>query len=103
MSSTAHTAGGGETRRDFLMLVTGATAAIGAAAAGWALVDSMNPAADVIAAGAPMDVDISKLEPGQQIVVLWRGSPMLIVNRPPEALKTLQEASLVGLLSDPNS
>jgi ubiquinol-cytochrome c reductase iron-sulfur subunit len=85
------------------MLVTGATAAIGAVAMGWALVDSMNPAADVIAAGAPMDVDISKLEPGQQIVILWRGAPMLIVNRPPEALKTLQEASLVGLLSDPNS
>ena len=103
MSSTAHTAGGGETRLDFLMLVTGATAAIGAVAVGWALVDSMNPAADVIAAGAPMDVDISKLEPGQQIVILWRGAPMLIVNRPPEALKTLQEPSLVGLLSDPNS
>lgn len=103
MSSTSHPIGQGETRRDFLMLVTGATAAIGVVAAGWALVDSMNPAADVIAAGAPMDIDISKLEPGQQIIVLWRGAPMLIVNRTPEALKTLQEPSLIGLLSDPNS
>ena len=51
------------------MLVTGATAAIGAVAVGWALVDSMNPAADVIAAGAPIDIDISKLAPGQQIIV----------------------------------
>ena len=43
---------------------------------------------DVIAAGAPIDIDISKLGVGQQIVVLWRGAPMLIVNRTPEALKT---------------
>jgi ubiquinol-cytochrome c reductase iron-sulfur subunit len=85
------------------MLVTGATAAIGAVAVGWALVDSMNPAADVIAAGAPIDVDISKLEPGQQIVILWRGAPMLVVNRPPDALKTLQTPAMVGQLSDPNS
>lgn len=102
MSSTSHAAEG-ETRRDFLMLVTGATAAIGAIAAGWALVDSMNPAEDVIAAGAPIDVDISKLEPGQQIIILWRGAPMLLVHRTPEALKTLQEASLVSRLSDPTS
>ena len=79
------------------MLVTGATAAIGAVAMGWALVNSMNPAADVIAAGAPIDVDISKLEPGQQMVILWRGAPMLVVNRPPDALKTLQTPAMVGL------
>jgi len=85
------------------MLVTGATAAIGAVAMGWALVDSMNPAADVIAAGAPIDVDISKLEPGQQIIILWRGAPMLVVNSPPDPLKTLQTPAMVGLLSDPNS
>jgi ubiquinol-cytochrome c reductase iron-sulfur subunit len=85
------------------MLVTGATAAIGAVAMGWALVDSMNPAADVIAAGAPIEVDISRLEPGQQIVILWRGAPMLVVNRPPDALKTLQTPAMIALLSDPNS
>jgi ubiquinol-cytochrome c reductase iron-sulfur subunit len=69
----------------------------------WPLVDSMNPSADVIAAGAPIDIDLSRLGEGQQIVVLWRGAPMLIVNRTPEALKTLQEASLVSHLSDPDS
>lgn len=90
-------------RRDFLKLVTMATAAIGGAAVAWAFIDLMNPAADVIAAGAPIDVDISKLEPGQQIVILWRGAPMLVVNRPPDALKTLQTPAMVGLLSDPNS
>jgi ubiquinol-cytochrome c reductase iron-sulfur subunit len=103
MSSTTDHTAPGETRRDFLMLITGATAGIGVAAVGWAFVDSMNPSADVIAAGAPMDIDLSKLAPGQQIVVRWRGSPMLIVNRPPDALKTLQSQSLVSHLSDPDS
>ncbi len=90
-------------RRDFLKLVTMATAAIGGAAVAWAFIDSMNPAADVIAAGAPMDIDVSKVAAGQQIVILWRGSPILVVNRTPDALKTLQQPSLVGRLSDPNS
>lgn len=90
-------------RRDFLKLVTGACAGIGSAAAAWALIDSMNPSADVIAAGAPLDIDVSKIVAGQQIVVLWRGSPMLIVNRTPSALRTLQDAKLTARLSDPNS
>ena len=65
--------------------------------------DSMEPAADVIAAGAPMDINLSKIAAGQQIIVLWRGNPILIVNRTPSALKTLQDPHLVTLLSDPNS
>jgi ubiquinol-cytochrome c reductase iron-sulfur subunit len=91
------------TRRDFLQLVTGAFAAIGTAAVAWTLIDSMNPSADVIAAGAPIDIDISKIEPGQQIVVRWRGDPILLVNRTPEMLKTLQEPSTLSRLADPNS
>jgi ubiquinol-cytochrome c reductase iron-sulfur subunit len=90
-------------RRDFLKLVTGASAGIGVAAVGRALIDSMNPSADVIAAGAPIDIDLSKIASGQQIVVLWRGSPILIANRTPTALRTLQDPSLVTRLSDPNS
>jgi ubiquinol-cytochrome c reductase iron-sulfur subunit len=90
-------------RRDFLKLVTGAAAAIGTAAFAWSLIDSMNPAADVIAAGAPMDIDLSKIASGQQVIIRWRGNPILIVNRPPAALKTLQDPSLVHRLSDPDS
>jgi ubiquinol-cytochrome c reductase iron-sulfur subunit len=93
----------GPVRRDFLKLVTGACAGFATAAAAWALIDSMNPAADVLAAGAPLDIDVSKISPGQQIVVLWRGSPMLIVNRTPDILRTLQEHSLMARLSDPAS
>jgi ubiquinol-cytochrome c reductase iron-sulfur subunit len=93
----------GETRRDFLNLVTGAFTGLGVAAIAWTVIDSMNPAADVIAAGAPIDIDVSKIEPGQQIVVRWRGDPILLVNRTPEMVKTLQAKSTLDRLSDPNS
>jgi len=67
------------------------------------LIDSMNPAADVIAAGGPIDIDLTKLAAGQQIVVRWRGSPILVVKRTPDALRTLRSRSLLAHLSDPNS
>ena len=53
-------------RRDFLGLVTGAVAAIGTAAIAWTLIDSMNPAADVIAAGAPKDIDLARSRPASR-------------------------------------
>jgi ubiquinol-cytochrome c reductase iron-sulfur subunit len=109
MSSTAHAASpshgadDGVPRRDFLALVAVAGAAVGTGAIAWPFIDSMNPAADTLAAGEPIDVDISKIAPGQQIVVVWRGKPILIVRRTPEALQTLQDPKLVGILSDPDS
>ena len=90
-------------RRDFLKLVTAACAGIGSAAAAWAFIDLMNPSGDVIAAGAPIDIDLTKLAMGQQVVVRWHGSPIFITNRPLSALLTLQKASLVSHLSDPDS
>lgn len=86
-----------------LKLIALSGAAIGAGAIVWPLVDSMNPSADVIAAGAPIEIDLSKIGPGQQIVLLWRGAPMLIVNRTPEALKTLQSPDMISRLADPDS
>jgi ubiquinol-cytochrome c reductase iron-sulfur subunit len=92
-----------ETRRDFLMLVGGAVGAVAVASTAYVLVDSMNPSADVLAAGGPVDVDLSKVAPGQQIIVLWRGRPIFITDRTPPLLKSLQDPKLVGRLSDPNS
>ena len=63
----------------------------------------MNPAADVIAAGAPMDIDIGKIEAGQQIIVRWRGMPILFVNRTAEMVATLQNKADVARLADPGS
>jgi ubiquinol-cytochrome c reductase iron-sulfur subunit len=92
-----------ESRRDFLFIATGAVAAVGTIAVIWPLIDQMEPDAATIAAGAPLDVDIGSLAAGQQISVKWRGHPIVVVNRPPDALKILQDPALVHLLLDPNS
>jgi ubiquinol-cytochrome c reductase iron-sulfur subunit len=92
-----------ESRRDFLILVAGAVGAVAVVATGYAIIDSLNPAADILAAGGPVDVDLSKLAPGQQVVVLWRGRPIFVVDRTPTLLKELQDTTLVDRLSDPNS
>jgi ubiquinol-cytochrome c reductase iron-sulfur subunit len=92
-----------EGRRDFLILVAGAIGGVGAAAALWPLIDSLNPSADVVAAGAPIDFDLSQLEPAQQKLVAWRGRPVFVLRRTPEELQMLQNKRDTGLLSDPNS
>jgi ubiquinol-cytochrome c reductase iron-sulfur subunit len=93
----------GTTRRDFLTMLALGGAAVGTCAIAWPFIDSMEPAADTLAAGEPIDVDVSKGAPGQQIVVVWRGKPIFIVHRTPEARKTLQDPKLIHVLSDPNS
>jgi len=90
-------------RRDFLYLTTAATALIGTATAVWPLVDSMNPAADVLAGGGPLEVDLSKLAAGDQKIVSWRSKPMFILRRTPQMLALLREKQLVSQLRDPNS
>jgi ubiquinol-cytochrome c reductase iron-sulfur subunit len=54
-----------------------------------------------MAAGAPVEVDISKMEPGQLLRVAWRGKPVWVLNRTPAALETLKEVE--SQLSDPES
>jgi ubiquinol-cytochrome c reductase iron-sulfur subunit len=106
MSAIAQTPNGdldGVPRRDFLGLIALASAAIGAGAVAWPFLDSMNPARDTMAAGEPLDVDISRIEPGQQIVVMWRGAPIFIMRRSPQALETLRDPALTGRLKDPQS
>src|SRR5271165_5031548 len=80
----------GETRRDFLSIAATAIAGVGAACAVWPLISSMNPAQDTLAAGAPIEVDVSKLQPGQQIIVLWRSRPIFIVHRTPAQIDQLK-------------
>jgi len=90
-------------RRDFLYLTAAATAAFGAAAVAWPFIDQMNPDAATLAEGGPLDVDLAKVAPGMQIVVLWRSHPVFIVHRTPAVLAALQDPRLAGRLSDPNS
>ena len=87
------------TRRDFLFVATGAVAAVGAAATVWPLISQMNPDASTIAAGAPIEVDLTPIAEGQDIKVFWRGKPIYIMNR---TKKQVEEAQKVPLSSLPD-
>ncbi len=68
-------------RRRFLTAVTSGVGLAGCVVATVPFVSSMRPSARARAAGAPVEVDISKVEPGQMLTVEWRGKPVWIVNR----------------------
>jgi len=88
-------------RRRFL---TGATCVVGAAGvvgAAVPFVGSWNPSAKAKAAGAPVKANISKIEPGQMITVEWRGKPVYILRRTPEALASLDKTN--DWIRDPQS
>jgi ubiquinol-cytochrome c reductase iron-sulfur subunit len=91
------------TRRDFLYIATAAFGGVGAAAALVPLLSQMNPDASTIAAGGPVDLDLSKIQDGQQISVRWRERPVFVLKRTPEMLKALQNPQLVDQLADPQS
>ena len=93
--------GGGFTRRHFLTVATAVTGAVGAVAAAVPFVASFRPSARAQALGAPVEVDISKLEPGALLKVEWRGQPIYVVHRTPPMLSTLATDST--LLRDPES
>lgn len=94
---------GEPTRRDFLYIATASVAAVGAAAALVPLIAQMNPDAATLAAGGPVDLDLSKVAPGQQVVVRWRSRPVFVTHRTDALLKELQSASLIAQLADPQS
>ena len=77
---SADGSGDGETRRDFLYLAAGAMGAVGTAFVARPLIDSMNPAADVLALSSP-EVDLSSIEEGMAITVIWRGNPVFVRHR----------------------
>ncbi|SFG63415.1 ubiquinol-cytochrome c reductase iron-sulfur subunit [Neptunomonas qingdaonensis] len=89
-------------RRRLLIGATSAVGAVGAVGAAVPFVASWNPSAKAKAAGAPAKADISKLEPGQQMIVEWRGKPVWVVKRGEEALANLNSID-PGNMSDPNS
>ena len=73
-------------RRDFLYYATGGTAAVVTAAAVWPIVDSMNPSADTRAAST-LRVDVSGVQPGTQLTVLFLGKPIFIRHRTGEEIQ----------------
>jgi ubiquinol-cytochrome c reductase iron-sulfur subunit len=88
-------------RRRFLVAATSVVGAAGAVGAAVPFVGSWFPSAKAKAAGAPVKVNISKIEPGQQIVAEWRGQPVFIVHRTAEMLAGLPKLS--ADMADPES
>ena len=88
-------------RRQFLTAATSAVGVAGVVGVAVPFVGSWNPSAQARAAGAPVKADVSKIEPGQMVVVEWRGKPVYVMRRTPEQLEGLAE--LDGKLKDPES
>jgi ubiquinol-cytochrome c reductase iron-sulfur subunit len=91
----------GQTRRRFLTAATSAVGVGGVAGVAVPFLGSWNPSEKAKAAGAPVRADISKLEPGQMVVIEWRGKPVYVLRRTPDQVASL--ASLNEDLKDPQS
>ncbi|HJY19119.1 MAG TPA: ubiquinol-cytochrome c reductase iron-sulfur subunit, partial [Xanthobacteraceae bacterium] len=108
MASTATPASTGghgpeATRRDFLFIATATVGAVGAAATLVPLIDQMNPDASTLAAGGPVDLDVSKIEENSQVMIRWRERPIFVFHRSKQTLDSMQSQQMVSLLSDPDS
>ena len=88
-------------RRQFLTTATIATGAVGAAFAITPFLASWQPSARAKALGAPVEVDITKLEPGALVKIEWRGKAVYIVHRTPQMLAQLKD--MAPRLRDPDS
>ncbi len=88
-------------KRRFLVAMSSAAGGVAALGAALPFVFSMNPSARALAAGAPVEVDLSKIEPGMKIDVEWRGKPVWVVNRTKEMLDMLGKHD--DKLTDPAS
>ena len=102
MADSAHTTHASGTRRDFLMLTTGAAGAVAVGAVVVPLISQLAPDAQTIAAGAPIDVDLAPIAEGQAIKLFWRGKPIFVRHR---TKKEIEEAKAVDVatLRDPQT
>ena len=89
------------TKRDMLQLVAGAGAAIFGGSIAFVLIDSMNPSKDVLALSS-VDVDLTPIQLGQGITVMWQGKPIFVRQRTPEEIKAAEDVKL-SELNDPQS
>ena len=86
-----------EEKRDFLFLTTTGLAIAGGAIAGWTLIDTMNPAQDVLALSST-EVDLSPIETGQSLTVMWRGKPVFIRHRTSTEIKEANNVEIESLI-----
>ena len=87
-------------RRKWIAITCGA-GAVGAGFTAVPFVASFQPSERARAAGAPVEVDIGALQPGEKLTVEWRGKPVWILRRTPEQLESLKNTE--SQVADPNS
>jgi ubiquinol-cytochrome c reductase iron-sulfur subunit len=90
------------TRRDFLYIATATVGAVGAAATLIPLISQMNPDASTLAAGVPIEVDLTPIAEGQIIKVFWRSQPIFISNRSKKEIDAARSVN-VASLPDPQA
>ena len=90
-----------ESRRDFLYFTAGLFTGVGSALALWPFLHSMNPSADVLALSTT-EVDLSPIEVGQSITVIWQKKPVFIRRRTAEEIQVAEQTPLADL-PDPQS
>ncbi len=88
-------------RRRILVIGTGVAGALGGLGASIPLLSSMAPSAKARAAGAPVEVELSNIEPGMMVTVEWRGKPVWVLHRTPTMLNSLGET--LSKVQDPES
>ena len=88
-------------RRDFLFITAGAASLVGAGMAVWPFINSMNPAKDTLAL-ASTEVDLSPIEEGQRLTVMWRKKPVFIDHRTKDQIDQARNVEL-STLKDPQS
>ena len=84
-------------KRDFLFVTTAGLAIAGGGATLWSLVDTMNPSKDVLAL-ASTEVDLSPIEEGQSLTVMWRGKPIFIRHRTNEEIEAASATDVTSLV-----
>ena len=82
-----------EEKRDFLFITTAGLAIAGGGAFAWSMIDTMNPSKDVLALSTT-EVDLSPLEEGQSLTVMWRGKPIFIRHRSESEISSASNVSI---------
>jgi ubiquinol-cytochrome c reductase iron-sulfur subunit len=88
-------------RRDFLILASAAVGTIGGACFMWPFIDSFNPSADVLSFST-IDVDLTPIQVGQAITVVWQGKPIFIRRRTPQEIAQVRAVN-IKILPDPQT
>lgn len=99
VAHATETTGTETTRRDFLMLATGAMGVVGTGAVLIPLISQLAPDAHTVAAGAPIELDLSPIAEGQAIKLFWRGKLIFVRHR---TKKEIDEARAVNIASLPD-